>query len=100
MGLIKSVIGPDRIPVEYHRVVSISNSIHSHFTIAVLSYFNKEERTKQKEDPTYVPYTTSTSYIKRYDDPTADEDLSIRQAYEHLKILETFEGATDDYDDD
>lgn len=100
MGLIKTILSPDYVPLKYHRIYGIHNEMHSHFTITLMQYMSKEDRNREKEDPFAPIYRSSISYIKQYDDPTVIEEMTIREAYEWLKTLPDFEGATDDYEDD
>lgn len=100
MGLIKQITSPEYIPLNYHRVYGVSNEIHSHFTISIMQYISKEDREKEKTDPSAPIYRTSISYIKQYDDPAEMEEMTIRDAYNWLKTLPEFEGAIDDLEDD
>lgn len=100
MGLIKQITSPEYIPLKYHRVYGITNEIHSHFTISLMQYISKEDREQEKENPLAPIYRTSKAYIKRYDDPTEMEEMTIRDAYNWLKTLPEFEGAIDDLEDD
>lgn len=100
MGLIKSIYSDMHIPMTYHRIHSVSNTSHDHFSIGVIQYMSKSDRKRQKEDPSAPMYTSAITFIKQYDNPEEDENLTIRQAYDWLKTLEYFEGAIDDFDDD
>lgn len=100
MGLIKTIYDSQMIPLTYHRVHNISNASHSHFSISIVQYMSKTDRERQKEDPSTPMYISSITFVKKYDNPEEDENLTIRQAYDWLKTLEYFEGAIDDFDDD
>ena len=50
MGLIKTLLSPDYVPLNYHRIYGIHNEMHSHFTITLMQYMSKEDREQEKEN--------------------------------------------------
>ena len=89
MGLLKPVRQSDGVTTNYHRILYMQSMINSHDSIAVLSYIDKESR--DTEGGENKPYTAAIVYEKDY-----EENMTIEKAYEYLKTLPEFEGATDD----
>lgn len=88
MALAKSIrIGG--VPLGYHRVKFLLVDVNQSNTIEILSYLDQKERNRggDTEDPPYMlQWHVTTEY-----DPT----MTVDSAYEHLKTLPEFEGATD-----
>ena len=95
MALNKLIILDNGITVNYHRIVSINNIVNKSSIIEVASYTSKEKRQEenkkvQKGEPMDIYIRTqyiSTEYLK---------DLNVDLAYEKLKVLDVFNGCTDD----
>lgn len=88
MALKKTVVQRDGVPTDYHRILFVQSTINSHTSIAVLSYLNEEAR--QSESNAGQPYKTSITYETEY-----IENMTVEDAYKHLKTLPEFEGAED-----
>lgn len=103
MALIKTIVMPNGLPLEYHRIALVSLDINSQNTILVHSYLNEEARQYEKdyaagtlelaegEHPVF-PYVESNYYNPEYNGA-----MSISLAYDWLKTnVPIFEGAVDD----
>lgn len=89
MALYKTIRQDDGVPTAYHRVAFVQITTNSHNSIAVFSYVDEDSR-RDSTDPESRPYCVSTTYETGYC-PT----MTIELAYEFLKTLPEFEGATD-----
>ena len=95
MAIIKEIVLDNGISVNYHRIVSVNNITNHASIIEVGSYANKEKRTEEKEklannEPINV--FIHTEYLnKEY-----TQNLNVDTAYEYLKTIDKFSGATDD----
>lgn len=100
MALKKTIVMPNGLPLEYHRIALISLDINNQNTILVHSYLNEDARQYEKdyaagliEDPTF-PYVDA-----RYYNPEYNGFMSISMAYDWLKTnVSAFEGAEDTED--
>lgn len=114
MGLLKPIMAPLGIPLEYHRITNIMIFTNVQNVINVSSYFTKEQRDEEleglgiemeknrlladgvpidalPEDNAYKsPYIEGSDYILPY-----DQYMTIESAYDYLKTLPEFEGAID-----
>ena len=90
MALFKEVRQRDGVITNYHRILFIQVTTNRQNSIAVLSYVDDTARDIEKESIDYPPYKQSVTYETAYD-PT----MTIETAYEYLKTLPEFEGATD-----
>lgn len=88
MGLLKPIKKENGITLNYHRIQFIQSTINSHTSIAVLSYINEESR--EMEGTESAPYKEAVTYETDY-----VENMTVEAAYEYLKTLPEFEGATD-----
>lgn len=98
MALKKTIIMPNGLPLEYHRIALVSFDVNSQNTILVHSYLNEDARQYEKDyaagliegEPTF-PYVHSEFY-----NPPYDGVMSISRAYDWLKTnVPAFEGAED-----
>lgn len=92
MALLKTIKQPDGVTTTYHRVLFVDSMINSHVSIAVLSYIDEEGR--NNDSPESRAYKVSTSYEIEY-----EKNMTVEKAYQYLKSLPEFEGATDILDD-
>ena len=90
MALYKEKIQRDGIPTNYHRIASLSINVNENNIISVLSYVDNSARTKEKSAVIEYPYQCPSTYTIDY-----DENMTVESAYEYLKTLPEFEGATD-----
>ena len=97
MALKKTVVMPNGLPLEYHRIALVSLDINNQNTVLVHSYLNEAARQYEKdyragliENPTF-PYVHSEYY-----NPPYDGVMSISRAYDWLRNnVPAFEGAED-----
>lgn len=90
MALYKEITQDDGVTTSYHRILYLTQTVNHHNSIAVLSYINNDVRTNEKDNVLTQPYKKSVTYELGY-----DESMTIEKAYEYLKTLPQFEGATD-----
>ena len=89
MALYKTIKQPDGVTTNYHRVAFVQITTNRQNSIAVFSYVDENSR-KDDEIPEASPYCVSVTYETAYC-PT----MTVELAYEFLKTLPEFEGATD-----
>lgn len=89
MALNKSVRQSDGVTTMYHRILYVCITTNRQNSIAVLSYTDSEARSLDNAND-ITPYVKSKTYETDY-----DETMSISKAYEYLKTLPEFDGATD-----
>lgn len=90
MALYKVVRQEDGVVTSYHRVLYMMQTVNRQNSIAVLSYVDDTSREAEKNNTMTQPYQKSVTYEVPY-----DENMSIASAYEYLKTLPQFEGASD-----
>ena len=90
MALYKEVVQDDGVPTKYHRILYLHLTTNRQNSIAVLSYVDDSSRENEKDAVLAQPYQKAVTYETAYD-PT----MTIEKAYEYLKTLPLFEGATD-----
>lgn len=89
MALYKSIKQPDGVPTNYHRIAFIQITTNHQNSIAVFSYVDEESRRRIRSAENQ-PYCVSTTYETDY-----SPNMTVELAYEYLKTLPEFEGATD-----
>lgn len=98
MALKLTVVGEDTVTTSYHRVVKIETVVNRYTRIQVESVIDESARSIQKAydgSESYVPpYSTVMYYTTDYG---AFNDVT--GAYEYLKSLPEFEGATDIFEE-
>lgn len=90
MALYKVTRQEDGVVTSYHRVLYMMQTVNRQNSIAVLSYVDDTSREAEKDNTMAQPYQKSVTYEVPY-----DENMSIASAYEYLKTLPQFEGASD-----
>lgn len=90
MALYKEIRQNDGVVTKYHRISFIQVTTNRQNSIAVFSYVDNEARTDEINSVIAEPYVKSITYETAY-----DETMTIESAYEYLKTLPQFEGATD-----
>lgn len=90
MALFKEVRQADGVTTKYHRILFLQLLTNHHNSIAVVSYVDDSARDDEKNAEIAQPYQTSVTYELPY-----DASMTIKTAYEYLKTLPQFEGATD-----
>lgn len=89
MALRKQIRQMDGVPTNYHRIAYIQITTNSHNSIVVFSYVDEESR-RSPRTPEFSPYCQAVTYDTDY-----SPNMSVELAYEYLKTLPEFEGATD-----
>lgn len=90
MALNKAIKQPDGVTTNYHRVLFVQITTNRQNSIAVLSYVDDESRLMEQTGEFDTPYKQSVTYETDY-----SPNMTIEMAYEYLKTLPQFEGATD-----
>ena len=90
MALYKEIRQDDGVVTRYHRILFLQHTVNRQNSIAVLSYVDDTAREDEKSAILAQPYVKSVTYETDY-----DEEMTIETAYEYLKTLPKFEGATD-----
>lgn len=84
------------VQVRYHRIVSLNIVTNRQNTIEVASYPSAKLRRQDTPDNQEVNvYISTRFYVTPY-----DQNMSVVSAYEYLKTLPEFEGATDVLEDE
>lgn len=89
MALYKEIRQEDGVTTSYHRIVYLQITTNRQNSISVLSYVNDNARNRIN-DMVSEPYVKAVTYETDY-----DENMTIEDAYNFLKTLPEFEGATD-----
>lgn len=89
MALYKEVIQEDGIITSYHRIVYLRITTNRQNSVSVLSYVDGNARNRI-DDMVSEPYVKAVTYETDY-----DENMTIEDAYNYLKTLPEFKGATD-----
>ena len=90
MALYKEIRQEDGVITNYHRILFLTQTVNRQNSIAVISYVDGESRENEKTAVLAQPYQKSVTYETAY-----DAGMTIEKAYEYLKTLPVFEGATD-----
>ena len=90
MALHKPIKQDDGVITNYHRILYSQITTNKQNSIAVISYIDNEARDNEKENIIAKPYSKAITYETDY-----DENMTIESAYNYLKTLPEFEGATD-----
>ena len=88
MALYKEIRQNDGVRTTYHRIMFLQQTVNRQNSIAVLSYTDEEAR-KFEQDGEYRPYRHSVTYEVDY-----NPNMTVMDAYEYLKTLDVFAGAT------
>lgn len=89
MALYKEIRQDDGVVTTYHRILFLQLFTNHHNSIAVVSYVGDDARVDEKNGILAQPYVKSVTYELPY-----DEAMTVETAYEYLKTLPAFEGAT------
>lgn len=90
MALYKEIKQDDGVVTNYHRILYVMSTINKQISIAVLSYTDSDARENEKDAVIAQPYCKSVTYETPY-----DPSMNAQTAYNYLKTLPQFEGATD-----
>jgi hypothetical protein len=90
MALEKAIRQEDGVTTSYHRIWFVQQTVNKTTSIAVLSYVDDVAREMELDSPTAQPYKQAVTYQTAY-----DESMTIEKAYDYLKTLPEFAGATD-----
>lgn len=91
MALYKPIEMDNGIVLSYHRIASLNIITNVYNIIEVQSYLSNEKRMNEKEDIDAENIYLNAEYIC----VDYDQDMSINSAYEKLKTMDKFSGATD-----
>ena len=81
---------PDGVTTSYHRIQSVVHTVNHQNSVVVLSYASDAARDGEKSGVIAQPYQKAVTYETAY-----DESMTPAKAYDFLKTLPDFEGATD-----
>lgn len=95
MALRKKITLDNGISLNYHRIASLHVTTNVLNTIEVKSYVNQKQRTKDAPSTEDIDVYTRTQFLTC----DYDQNMSVVSAYEYLKTLPEFEGATDVLED-
>lgn len=90
MALYKEIRQDDGVPTSYHRILYVQITTNRQNSIAVVSYVDDAARADEQSNILSQPYQKAVTYETDY-----SENMTIATAYEYLKTLPEFEGATD-----
>lgn len=90
MALFKGIRQDDGVVTNYHRILFLQTTTNKQNSIVVVSYVDEASRTDEKDGIILQPYRKSTTYETDY-----DGTMTIDTAYEYLKTLPQYAGATD-----
>lgn len=94
MALEKAIVLDNGITVNYHRVVSVNNVTNRTSIIEVSSYTSAEKREEEKEKLANNEHMDIFIYTE-YLSTEYNETMNVVNAYDYLKGLEKYQGATD-----
>ena len=89
MALKKAIRQADGVTTSYHRIAFIQITTNRQNSIAVFSYVDEDSRHADRTIDSR-PYCQSVTYETDY-----SPNMTVELAYEYLKTLPEFEGATD-----
>lgn len=97
MALKKTVVKPNGLALEYHRIAMVKIDTNEQITILLHSYLNEDGRNYEKayargeiEGEPIFPFVDAQYISFNY-----DEQMNIKNAYAWLKLHPDFEGAED-----
>jgi hypothetical protein len=90
MALYKEIKQSDGVTTKYHRILYVMTTTNRQNSIAVLSYVDDESRGGEIDGSMAQPYQKAITYELPY-----DPAMTVQTAYDYLKTLPQFEGATD-----
>ncbi len=90
MALQKSIRQENGVTTTYHRILYLTLTTNQQNSIAVASYVDEQARLEEKEDGSRRPFMEGKTYETEY-----DESMTMESAYDYLKTLPEFSGATD-----
>lgn len=101
MALKKQTIADNGIITEYHRIALVSIDVHNQNIILVHSYLSRDGRQIEKDYAAGLYNNIEAGMMKfpyvsaQYIHAGYDENMTVKNAYNYLKTLPQFEGATD-----
>lgn len=90
MAIYKEIRQENGVLTSYHRILYLSITTNKQNSIAVVSYADETARQNEKVNDDYRPFVQAKTYELPY-----NETMTIKSAYEYLKTLPEFAGATD-----
>lgn len=101
MAIKKIVTAPNGIVTEYHRIAMVKIDINQQNTLLIHSYLSETGRQVEKDYAAGLYNDIDVGMMNwpyvdaQYINCDYDGDMTIAKAYEYLKTLPEFEGATD-----
>lgn len=99
MGLKKRISQGNGVVLNYHRVVSVHTITNDQTIVEVAGYTSQAKRREEKEAAELVaqgqPAECDVYIATTYFNAEYDPGMTVINAYEYLKGLPEFEGATD-----
>ena len=93
MALGKEVVLDNGVATNYHRIVSLTVVTNIQNTIEVASYTNEEKRLEEQEAIESGEEHNVFIHTQFVQAPY-NQEMSIKTAYDYLRTLSEFEGAT------
>lgn len=90
MALFKEIRQEDGVITKYHRILYVQITTNKQNSIAVMSYVDDTSRSYEQTGEIMSPYRQTVTYETAY-----SPNMTIEMAYEYLKTLPEFGGATD-----
>ena len=90
MALYKDVKQDNGITLSYHRILYLTITTNRQNSIVICSYVDGAARLAEKTGGLTQPYTNCITYQTDY-----SPSMTVELAYEYLKTLPEFAGATD-----
>lgn len=90
MAIYKEIRQSSGVVASYHRILYINITTNRQNSIALVSYADETARQNEKANDDYRPFVQAKTYELPY-----NEAMTITSAYEYLKTLPEFTGATD-----
>lgn len=95
MALRKTITLDNGVSIRYHRIVSLNIITNVQNTIEVASYTSAKLRQRDVPGNNEDVFINTEFYVTPY-----DQTMSIESAYEYLKTLDEYAGATDVLEDE
>lgn len=94
MALQKDITLENGITLSYHRIAEIQNIINDNTKLKVISYINKEQRSKEVL-PTDYSLREDIYKLISFEELPYNDTLTIQEAYDYLKTIEKYSDAED-----
>jgi len=95
MAIKKKMIATNGVPLEYHRIVYLQKITNKCNLIQIASYPSEDARQVEFESENSEVIEQDVYCIKNVLRTEYSESMTIQEAYEYIKTIDTFEGAED-----